>query len=651
MFMEPTPTLSGNTDALGLLEGVLENAPVALEVRAADGRSVLVNRRFRDLFGSGPPVECGRPRGDRGELSRSDLGELVRRSLRGETLEVGPRWYRAPALHPGSASRKDRVWAGLTLFPLRDRDGRVGHVALCFQDMSEQLERETALEALARESEARAAILDAALDCVITMDATGRITHFNAAAERTFGYSRSEAVGRPLAELVIPPHLRAAHHAGLARYLATGEGAIMRRRIELSAMRKGGSEFPAELIVVPVASGGPPAFTGFVRDLTERKQVERALVRSEARFRRLCDAGFLGVITADIHGGILDANEAFLQMVGRTSDEVHSGSLRWTDITPPEWRPFDERALEQLAQTGIAVPWEKEYVRQDQSRLPVLVGAAMLDETKGECVAFVLDLSDRREAERALDRLREEREAGLEESIRARDDFLAVAGHELRTPLAALLMQLQSLQRSTRTQLPPKIGDRLDKVVGAGSRLRRLVDQLLDVSRITAGGLRLEPERVDLSEVLGEIVARTTESRVGPASPVIVRGEPHVNGQWDRERIEQAIENLVENAVKYGQGKPVEIDLRIEGGEVVLEVTDQGVGIDEDHQKRIFERFERAVSTRDFGGLGLGLWIARRVVEASGGRIAVRSAPGQGATFTVRLPIRPDGTEARDAPA
>ncbi len=651
MFMEPMPAVSGNAEALGLLEGVLENVPVALEVRAPDGRSVLVNRRFRDLFGSAPPVECGRPRGKRGELSSSDLGELVRRSFGGETLQVAPRWYRAPPLHPDSASRKDRVWASLTLFPLRDGDGRVGHVALCFQDMTEQLERETALEAFARESEARAAILDAALDCVITMDATGCITHFNAAAEQTFGYSRSEAVGRPLAELLIPPRLRAAHQAGLAQYLATGEGSIIRRRIELTAMRRGGSEFPAELIVVPMASGGPPAFTGFVRDLSERKEVERALVRSEARFRRLCDAGILGIITADIHGGILEANDAFLQMVGHTPDEVRSGSLRWSDITPPEWRPFDERAIEQLAQTGVAIPWEKEYLRKDQSRLPVLVGAAMLDGTKGECVAFILDVSGRREAERALGRMREEREAGLEESIRARDDFLAVAGHELRTPLAALLMQLQSLQRSTRTQLPPKVGDRLDKVVGAGSRLRRLVDQLLDVSRITAGGLRLEPERVDLSEVLGEIVARTTESRVGPVGPVIVRGEPHVTGEWDRERIEQAVENLVENAVKYGQGKPVEIDLRVDGGEVVLQVTDQGVGIDEDHQKRIFERFERAVSTRDFGGLGLGLWIARRVVEASGGRIAVRSAPGRGATFTVRLPIRLDGTEARDAPA
>jgi PAS domain S-box-containing protein len=641
--MEPTSDADANANPVTLLEGVLESVPVALEVRAVDGTSVLVNRLFRDLFGSSPPVECDfSPDG-----VQPDLAELVRRCFRGETMHVAPRCYLAP--RRASESKQRRVWASLTLLPLRDRNGRVVHVTLCFQEATEQLERERALEAAARESEVRAAILDAALDCVVTMDAEGRVTHFNAAAEATFGYSRSEAVGRSLAELIVPPRLRAAHRAGLARYLATGDGPIMKRRIELTAMKAGGSEFPVELIVVPVASGGPPAFTGFVRDLTERKEVEKALLRSEARFRRLSDAGILGIVTADLQGGILEANEAFLGMVGYTSEDVHSGRVRWTDLTPPEWRHFDERAIEELAETGIAVPWEKEYLRRDGSRLPVLLGVAMLDATKGECVAFILDQTDRKEAERAVERMRAEREAGLEESIRARDDFLAVAGHELRTPLAALLMQLESLQRSMRAQLPPRVGARLDKAVGAGSRLRRLIDQLLDVSRLTTGGLRLDPERVDLSDVVTQIVTRTTEASARVIGPVVLRTEPNVIGRWDRERIEQAIENLVENALKYGQGKPVEIDLHTENGQVVLKVTDHGVGIDPDNQKRIFDRFERAVSTRDFGGVGLGLWIARRVVDASGGRIDVQSALGQGAAFTVRLPIESDGLEERDA--
>ena len=336
-------------DPSGFLEGVFENAPVALEVRAADGCRVLANRRFRDLFGNVGPGE-------------GDLDELVRRAACGRTIHVAPRWY------PANAST--RVWAVVTLFPFPDRDGRVAHVALCFEDLTEQLERERALEALVRESEARAAILDEALDCVITMDATGRVTHFNAAAEQTFGYTRSEAIGRPLAELVVPPRLRAAHHDGLARYLATGEGPILKRRIELTAMRADGVEFPVELIVVPVGSDGPPAFTGFMRDLTERKEVEKALVRSEARFRTLSDAGILGIITADIHGGILEANEAFLQMVGRTPEEVRAGHLRWADITPPEWRSLDDRAVDQLLETGVASPGRRNTCERTAAAFP-----------------------------------------------------------------------------------------------------------------------------------------------------------------------------------------------------------------------------------------------------------------------------------------
>ena len=139
----------------------------------------------------------------------------------------------------------------------------------------------------------------------------------------------------------------------------------MKRRIELTAMKAGGSEFPVELIVVPAGSGDAPAFTGFIRDLTERRKVERALVRSESRFRRLSEAGILGIITADTQGRIIEANDAFLELAGYTSEEVHSGRVGWVDMTPPEWRFLDERAVEQLGEKGVAVPYEKEYLRKD----------------------------------------------------------------------------------------------------------------------------------------------------------------------------------------------------------------------------------------------------------------------------------------------
>ena len=256
-------------------------------------------------------------------------------------------------------------------------------------------------------------------------------------------------------------------------------------------------------------------------------------------------------------------------------------------------------------------------------------------------LSWLLDLMDR--ASLAVDNARLYRD--LRAAVQIRDDFLAVAGHELKTPLAAMLMQIQSVQRAAGKRDPAVLADRLSKAGSSGKRLERLVNQLLDVSRITAGRLRLEPETMDLSEVVKEVVARFSEVGAVPTSPIIsVHCEAQVVGYWDRTRIDQVINNLVANALKYGRGKPVDVDLHAEGGEALLRVVDHGIGIDVDHQKRIFERFERAVTAREFGGFGLGLWISRQIVEASGGRIEVESARDEGATFTVHLPLKTDET-------
>jgi signal transduction histidine kinase len=230
----------------------------------------------------------------------------------------------------------------------------------------------------------------------------------------------------------------------------------------------------------------------------------------------------------------------------------------------------------------------------------------------------------------------------LESAVQTRDDFLAIAGHELKTPLAALIMQLQSIQRALERN-PGKVPERVERATKSGFRLERLINQLLDVSRIRAGKLRLEAESVRLDELVKDVVARFVEASAKPEPAISVRCEEAVEGHWDRFRIDQVVDNLVGNAVKYGQGKPVEVDLRVEDGAALLRVVDHGIGIRPEHQKKIFQRFERATGTRDFGGLGLGLWISSQIVEASGGTIEVESEAGSGSTFTVRLPLQPPG--------
>jgi PAS domain S-box-containing protein len=233
----------------------------------------------------------------------------------------------------------------------------------------------------------------------------------------------------------------------------------------------------------------------------------------------------------------------------------------------------------------------------------------------------------------------------LQVAVQIRDDFVAVAGHELKTPLAALMMQLQLLDRvMARDGDLTRVRERVEKLSRSAERLDLLINQMLDVSRITSARLRVEPEPMDLCELVREVIERFSDAAARAHSRIVLTGESRIGGTWDRLRLEQVITNLLSNAIKYGAGKPVEIDVRVEDGEAVLQVTDHGIGIEAEQQKRIFERFERAVSSRDFGGFGLGLWITRQIVEASGGRIAVESQPGNGACFTVRLPLSAERT-------
>ncbi len=222
-------------------------------------------------------------------------------------------------------------------------------------------------------------------------------------------------------------------------------------------------------------------------------------------------------------------------------------------------------------------------------------------------------------------------------AIRLRDEFLLIAGHELRTPLAALMLHHQSLALAPDTMPISKVRERAKKLVIQSDRLARLIEELLDVSRITAGRVTLVREELDLARLVEDIVERMTED---PArkSTVRVVAESAI-GTWDRGRIDQVVTNLVANAFKYGGGEQIDVRVDREAAHAVLSVRDRGIGISAVDQARIFERFERAVSPRNFGGLGLGLWITRQLVEAHGGTISVESTPGQGSTFTVLLPL------------
>jgi signal transduction histidine kinase len=220
----------------------------------------------------------------------------------------------------------------------------------------------------------------------------------------------------------------------------------------------------------------------------------------------------------------------------------------------------------------------------------------------------------------------------------AREEFLHVASHELRGPLGTLRLTVQLIGRDFARGDRGSVDARLRVLDRQTQRLVRLSEALLDVSRITAGRIELAREEGDLATLVRDVAAAFHEEALEAGSPIAVEGAAPVRCTFDGGRLEQVVTNLVSNALKYGRGKPVRIGVRAERGRALVEVEDQGIGIAPRDQERIFGRFERAVSARQYGGLGIGLWIARCLVEAHGGTIRVRSAPDEGSTFTVELP-------------
>ncbi|AUX40040.1 uncharacterized protein SOCE26_014360 [Sorangium cellulosum] len=253
-----------------------------------------------------------------------------------------------------------------------------------------------------------------------------------------------------------------------------------------------------------------------------------------------------------------------------------------------------------------------------------------------------------------LARLLEERTRLLalaEEGVRARDTFLTIAAHELRTPLTPLLMEAQVLLRDARAGRmdaggPDRAVRKLERAVRQIVRLERLASDLLDVARLAADQPEMQMEPVNLSEVVRDVAASHAVALKHAGSTLSLAAELGVVGVWDRARLRQVVDKLLSNAVKFGEGKPIDVRVESDGGRARLVVRDRGAGIARATQARLFGRFERGVSERHFGGLGLGLWIARRIVDALGGSIRIESEPGAGATFIVELPREP-AREAR----
>lgn len=547
------------------------------------------------------------------------------------------------------------------------------------------------LTALRSATQRLTAVAENATLALFLMDASQHCAYMNPAAERMTGVPLELARGRPLHDLV--------HHTRPdGRPYPLEECPIDRalpQRIRQSGeevfVRPDGTFYPVAFTASPLLENDAPVGTVIeVRDITEEKrhEAERTFLLdasvilaaslddrttlqrlAEAAVATIADGCFVDLVD---RAGVLCCVAAASVEAGptrRAEEPLRAGSAvhhgRQPDPTAHEvLRTGAPRLLERprlaLEGRGGRVP--------EGARSQVAVPLLAHERVMGVLTAYTLggrapfsaqhvdtwmDLG--RRVAMAAENARLYAEAT--EAIQVRDDFLSVASHELKTPLTPLQLQLHTIGR----QLPSLAKDdasrrwleeRVEILRRQGHRLHQLVNGLLDITRIMGGRLVLESTPLDFAQVVREAIDELTAlgelSRAG--AEVRIDAPSELPGRWDRLRLGQIVTNLVSNALKYGEGKPIEVALRAEGAEAVLTVVDRGIGMTPEVQARVFNRFERGVSSRNYGGLGLGLYIVHQIVEAMGGEISLASRPGGGAAFTVRLPrvgARPEETGAR----
>lgn len=480
---------------------------------------------------------------------------------------------------------------------------------------------------------------------IFMLDPAGTIVSWNVGAERINQSAADEIIGRHFS-IFYSDEDRGARKPELELEVAAREGRVEEEGWRL---RKDGTRFWAHVVITALRSEGGAVcgFANVTRDLTERRRSDERLRQSEQGLRLLIDSiRDYAIFRLDVHGRIASWNAGAQRFKQYKTEEIVGQHF---SIFYPE-----EQVRAGQCELGLTVAasegrFEEEAwrVRKDGTRFWANVIISALRDDSGALIGFAKvtrDLTDRRQAE-------EERlgRARAEEAVRMRDEFLSIASHELKTPLTSLQLRIGSIQRLLQGNklaqtLPENLIQRIDSVESELDRITQLVDSLLDVSRASSGELRLELTEVDVGAIVRDVVARFEGNLLAARCPVQLCLDEGLTAVLDRQRLDQVVANLLANAVKYGRGKPIELGAFRREGAIVIEVRDQGIGIAVQDQVRIFDRFARAVPESHYGGLGLGLWIARTIVEAMGGTIDVKSRPGEGALFTVAIP---SGTGAK----
>jgi PAS domain S-box-containing protein len=493
---------------------------------------------------------------------------------------------------------------------------------------------------LAESARAQLRLVSDTLPALVSYIDPSRTFRFvNAEYERWFGKPPQELLGTRLEDLVGEENARLQ-----APYL---EAVLSGQQVgcELPMPHQDGRPRDTSLTYLPDVDthGRVRGFVVLIQDISERKRVEAALKESAARLDLAVRTAHLGVFDWDIPADRHVWSDETARFFGYAPGEFPGTMAAFMSRVHPEDRERVQNGLDAAFRNRVEFQaeyrtrWPDGTIRWLSARSQSFFDAAGLPT---RLLGTLLDISEQKRVEQAL-----------REAVRTRDEFLSIASHELKTPITSLKMQLQLTRRKLKPE--SQVGLPLDKLVKVleistrqVDRLTSLVEDLLDVSRIQAGKLDFRFETVDLSSLVHEVVERLGDQLSEVGCPVEVLAAESVLVECDRFRVEQIVVNLLSNAMKYGAGRPIQVSVESPHPMARISVRDFGIGIDKDKHELIFERFARAVPSRNISGLGLGLYIVKQILDAHHGKVRVESEPGRGSVFVVELPLHQQSVPA-----
>jgi PAS domain S-box-containing protein len=552
--------------------------------------------------------------------------------------------------------RKDgsRFWASVVITAMRDAAGGVTGFAKVTRDLTE---RRRAEDAVRLREEQLATTLQSIGDAVIATNESGHVTMMNPVAEALTGWTRANALGRPLEEVfeIVNEDTRARAQNPVARVLR--EGVVLGLANHTALIARDGTARPIADSAAPIraATGEITGVVLVFRDQTADRAAERVLRENEQRLATTLHSIGDAVIATDATGRVALMNPVAEALTGWSQGEALGRRLADVfDIVNEETRAPAKSPVDRVLREGTVVGLANHtaLIARGGTARPIADSAAPIRALDGSVSGVVLvfrDQSQERAAETERLRL-----AHAQEAVRMRDEFLSIAAHELRTPITALQLQLDSLAQTARaagTSADSPLARKAEKAQQQSVRLTTLVDTLLDLSRITAGRFEIAREELDLASLVAGAVENLRAEAANMGCTIRLEAPVPVRGFWDAMRLEQITTNLLSNALKFGRGHPIDVRVGVAGNRARLTVDDGGIGIPPHDLDRIFGRFERGASPNHYGGLGLGLYLTRAYVEAHGGTIRADNKPGQGATFEVDLPLSPPSTVPTGGPA